>query len=54
MIRLEWSDVNFNAAIVRVHGTNKGIAACCDVTPRYVLADPEMGTKQAVAESKSR
>ena len=40
-----------DAAIVRIHGTQKGIAACCDVTPRYVLADPEMGTKQAVAET---
>jgi phosphoribosylformylglycinamidine synthase len=40
-----------DAAIVRVHGTNKGVAATCDVTPRYVLADPVMGTKQAVAEA---
>jgi phosphoribosylformylglycinamidine synthase len=40
-----------DAAVVRVHGTNKGIAATCDVTPRYVLADPVMGTRQAVAES---
>jgi len=40
-----------DAAVVRVHGTDKGIAATCDVTPRYVLADPVMGTKQAVAES---
>ncbi len=39
-----------DAAVVRVHGTDKAIAACCDVTPRYVLADPEMGTKQAVVE----
>jgi phosphoribosylformylglycinamidine synthase II len=40
-----------DAAVVRVHGTNKGVAATCDVTPRYVLADPVMGTKQAVAEA---
>ena len=40
-----------DAAVVRVHGTSKGIAATCDVTPRYVLADPVMGTKQAVAEA---
>jgi phosphoribosylformylglycinamidine synthase II len=40
-----------DAAIVRVHGMRKGIAVTCDVTPRYVLADPVMGTKQAVAES---
>jgi phosphoribosylformylglycinamidine synthase len=40
-----------DAAIVRVHGTTKGLALTCDVTPRYVLADPVMGAKQAVAES---
>jgi len=40
-----------DAAIVRVHGTRKGLALTCDVTPRYVLADPVMGAKQAVAES---
>jgi phosphoribosylformylglycinamidine synthase II len=40
-----------DAAIVRVHGTKKGIAVTCDVTPRYVLADPVMGAKQAVVES---
>ena len=40
-----------DAAVVRVHGTQKAIAACCDVTPRYVLADPAMGTRQAVAET---
>ena len=39
-----------DAGVVRVHGTDKGIAACCDVTPRYVYADPVMGTKQAVTE----
>jgi phosphoribosylformylglycinamidine synthase len=40
-----------DAAVVRVHGTRKAIAATCDVTPRYVLADPVMGTKQAVVET---
>ena len=40
-----------DAAIVRIEGTRKAIAATCDVTPRYVLADPEMGTRQAVAET---
>jgi phosphoribosylformylglycinamidine synthase len=39
-----------DAAVVRVHGTAKGLALACDVTPRYVAADPVMGTKQAVAE----
>ena len=40
-----------DAAIVRVHGTNKALALTCDVTPRYVAADPDKGAKQAVAES---
>src|SRR5262249_49104105 len=40
-----------DAAVVRVHGTSKGLAITCDVTPRYVAADPVMGTKQAVVES---
>jgi phosphoribosylformylglycinamidine synthase subunit PurL len=40
-----------DAAVVRVHGTQKGVAMTCDVTPRYVTADPAMGTKQAVVET---
>ena len=40
-----------DAAVVRVHGTNKGLAITTDVTPRYCRADPEMGAKQAVAEA---
>ncbi|MFZ4806566.1 MAG: phosphoribosylformylglycinamidine synthase subunit PurL [Hyphomicrobiaceae bacterium] len=40
-----------DAAVVRVHGTTKGLAVTCDVTPRYVLADPVMGTMQAVVET---
>ena len=39
-----------DAAVVRVHGTNKGLAISCDVTPRYCAADPFEGAKQAVAE----
>ena len=39
-----------DAAIVRVHGTAKGLAVSVDVTPRYCLADPREGGKQAVAE----
>ena len=40
-----------DAAIVRVHGTNKGLAISTDSTPRYCSADPVEGGKQAVAES---
>ena len=39
-----------DAALVRVHGTSRGIAASTDCTPRYCLADPVEGGKQAVAE----
>ena len=39
-----------DAAVVRVHGTKKGLAMSCDVTPRYCAADPYEGAKQAVAE----
>ena len=40
-----------DAGVVRVHGTNKGLACTIDVTPRYVLADPLEGGRQAVAEA---
>ena len=40
-----------DAGVVRVHGTSKALAVTCDVTPRYVAADPVMGTKQAVVET---
>ncbi len=40
-----------DAAIVRVHGTHKGIAITTDCTPRYCVADPVEGGKQAVAEA---
>ncbi len=39
-----------DAGVVRVHGTQKGLAISCDVTPRYCAADPFEGAKQAVAE----
>jgi phosphoribosylformylglycinamidine synthase subunit PurL len=39
-----------DAAVVRVHGTDKGLAMSTDVTPRYCLADPVEGGKQAIAE----
>jgi phosphoribosylformylglycinamidine synthase len=40
-----------DAAVVRVHGTNKGLALTVDCTPRYCQADPVMGGKQAIAET---
>jgi len=40
-----------DAAVVRVHGTNKALAITTDCTPRYVYADPCEGGKQAVAET---
>ena len=40
-----------DAAIVRVHGTNKGLAISADSTPRYCSADPIEGGRQVIAES---
>ena len=40
-----------DAAIVRLHGSNRALAMTSDVTPRYVEADPYEGGKQAVAEA---
>jgi len=40
-----------DAAVVRVHDTQKALAISTDVTPRYCYADPELGGKQAVAET---
>ncbi|MEM1385654.1 MAG: phosphoribosylformylglycinamidine synthase subunit PurL [Pseudomonadota bacterium] len=40
-----------DAAVVRVHGTEKALAFTCDVNPRYCKADPETGGRQAVAEA---
>jgi len=40
-----------DAAVVRVHGTRKGLAITTDCTPRYVKADPVQGGAQAVAEA---
>ncbi|WP_325047966.1 phosphoribosylformylglycinamidine synthase subunit PurL [Parvularcula marina] len=39
-----------DAGVVRVHGTEKGLAITTDVTPRYCFAHPVTGGKQAVAE----
>ena len=40
-----------DAAVVRIHDTNKGLAMTSDCTPRYCFADPEEGGKQTVAEA---
>ncbi|HMA13274.1 MAG TPA: phosphoribosylformylglycinamidine synthase subunit PurL, partial [Kiloniellaceae bacterium] len=40
-----------DAAVVRIHGSNRGLAMSSDCTPRYCKADPERGGAQAVAES---
>ncbi|MGY8956027.1 MAG: phosphoribosylformylglycinamidine synthase subunit PurL [Alphaproteobacteria bacterium] len=40
-----------DAALVRVHGTQKALAIATDCTPRYVEANPVEGGKQAVAEA---
>ncbi|CAN1550398.1 PurL Phosphoribosylformylglycinamidine (FGAM) synthase, synthetase domain [Rhabdaerophilaceae bacterium] len=39
-----------DAAVIRINEAGKGLAVTCDVTPRYVEADPFEGGKQAVAE----
>lgn len=40
-----------DGGVIRVHGTQKGLAFTSDVTPRYVKANPVEGGKQAVAEA---
>ncbi len=40
-----------DAAVVRVHGTDRALALTSDCTPRYCEADPFLGGKQAVAEA---
>ena len=40
-----------DAAVVRVHNTDKALAITTDVTPRYCKAYPFEGAKQAVAEA---
>ena len=40
-----------DAGVVRVHGTHKALAFTSDVTPRYCVANPFEGGKQAVAEA---
>jgi phosphoribosylformylglycinamidine synthase len=40
-----------DAAVIRIHGTDRGIALTTDCTPRYCVADPRRGGAQAVAEA---
>jgi phosphoribosylformylglycinamidine synthase subunit PurL len=40
-----------DAAVVRIHGSNRGLALTTDCTPRYCAADPVRGGMQAVAEA---
>jgi phosphoribosylformylglycinamidine synthase II len=40
-----------DAAVVRVHGARRGLAVTSDCTPRYCVADPVEGGRQAVAEA---
>jgi phosphoribosylformylglycinamidine synthase subunit PurL len=40
-----------DAAVVRIHGTNRALAMSTDCNPRYCYADPYEGGKQAVAET---
>ena len=40
-----------DAALMRVHGLDRGLAITTDCTPRYVKAAPETGGMQAVAEA---
>ncbi len=40
-----------DAALVRIHGTARALALTSDCTPRYCLADPVQGGRQAVAEA---
>jgi phosphoribosylformylglycinamidine synthase II len=48
---LQDSATGADAGVVRVHGTDKGLAVPSDCTPRYVQNDPYEGGKQCVAEA---
>ena len=39
-----------DAAVIRIHGSNRGLALATDCTPRYCAADAVAGGRQAVAE----
>ncbi|MGD8809457.1 MAG: phosphoribosylformylglycinamidine synthase subunit PurL, partial [Gammaproteobacteria bacterium] len=40
-----------DAAVVRIHDSPRGLAMTTDSTPRYCVASPETGGRQAVAEA---
>ena len=40
-----------DSALIRIHGTEKGLAVTTDCTPRYCRNDPETGGRQAVVEA---
>ena len=40
-----------DAAVIRIHGADRAIALTTDCTPRYCVADPRRGGRQAVAEA---
>ena len=40
-----------DAAVIRIHGSKRGLAVTTDCTPRYCNADPYEGGKQAVSEA---
>ena len=40
-----------DAAVLRIPGTNRGVAASIDCNQRYVYLDPELGAAHAVAEA---
>ena len=40
-----------DAAVIRIHGTQKAVAITCDCNPIYCKANPKIGAEIAVAES---
>ncbi len=40
-----------DAGVINIKGTNRALAMTVDCNPRYVHADPELGTQMAVAEA---
>jgi phosphoribosylformylglycinamidine synthase len=40
-----------DAAVIRIHGTDRAVALTTDCTPRYCAVDPRRGGMQAVAEA---